>query len=106
MITTVKTVKAHAKALYWKSRIEKAERHMRNALAVLSEHGSGKHETEHGFFTVTENNTYPAADIQASLSEDEIALCMESKWSNARAKVLFPAAYNAAKKSNGMKVSI
>lgn len=106
MITAAKTVKAHAMALYWKRRMEAADRYMRKHLQTLAECGSGKHETEHGEFTVTENNTYPAADIQSHLSEDEIALCMESKWSNARAKVLFPAAYNAAKVSNGYKVSI
>lgn len=106
MITTVKIVAAHAKALYWKNRAEKAERYMRKALDTLSEAGSGKHETEHGFFTVSENNAYPADRIRALLSPEEIALCMERKWSNTRARVLFPDTYESVKVRNGYKVSI
>lgn len=106
MITTLKTVRAHAKALYWKTRMEAAEKHMRKNLQVLAQHGSGKWETEHGFFTVAENNSYPADAIRETLTPDEIALCKESKWSNARAKVLFPVQYEMAKVRNGYKVSI
>lgn len=106
MITTVKIVTAHAKALYWKRRVEAAERYMRKHLQTLAELGSGKHETEYGFFTVSENNTYPADKIRESLTTEEIDLCMEKKWSNARAKILFPLAYDAAKVQNGHKVSI
>lgn len=106
MITTVKIVKAHAKALYWKKRAEAAERYMRKNLETLCTLGSGKHETEYGFFTVAENNQYPADKIRAVLTTDEIAQCFEPKWSNARAKVLFPVAYHGAKEQNGYKVSI
>lgn len=106
MITAVKTVLAHRKALYWKTRMEKAEQFMRKNLAVLAEAGTGKHETEYGFFVVSENNSYPATLIAEALTEDERAMCYESKWSNARAKVLFPKAYNAAKVEQGFKVSI
>lgn len=106
MITTVKIVAAHAKALYWKSRVETAERHMRKNLETLALMGSGKHETEHGFFTVSENNQYPANVIREALTPAEIALCHESKWSNTRARILFPVAYEAAKQRNGFKVSI
>ena len=106
MITKIKIVRAHAHALYWKHRAEVAERYMRKNLQTLATLGSGKHETEHGFFTVSENNTYEASKIQAALTKDEIAQCMESKWSNARAKILFPVAYQAAKANNGYKVSI
>ena len=106
MITTIKTVKAHAKALYWKSRMEKAEQHMRKALDILSEEGSGKHETEYGIFTVAENNAYPADRIRALLTPEEIAQCMERKWSNTRARVLFPVQYETVKERKGYKVSI
>lgn len=106
MITQIKTVKAHAAALYWKKRMEVCERYMKKHLQTLATHGSGKHETEYGFFVVSENNSYPAADIMAQLTPAEITLCKELKWSNARAKVLFPEAYEAAKTPNGYKVSI
>lgn len=106
MITTVKIVKAHYKALYWKKRAEQAETHMRKALGVLSEVGSGKHETENGFFTVSENNAYPQNVIREQLTPEQIALCMERKWSNTRARVLFPVEYETAKVRNGFKVSI
>jgi len=106
MITAVKIVTAHYKALYWKGRAEKAEQNMRKSLDVLSAVGSGKHETEHGFFTVSENNKYPQNLIREQLTEDEIALCMERKWSNTRARVLFPVQYEKAKQREGFKVSI
>lgn len=106
MITTVKIVRAHVKALYWKNRAAQAEANMRKNLQILATVGSGKHETEAGFFTVSENNSYPADKIRAALTEDQIALCMESVWSNKRAKVLFPVAYEKAKEQNGYKVSI
>lgn len=106
MITTAKIVIAHAKSLYWKSRMEAAEKYMRKHLETLAELGSGKWETEHGFFTVSENNQYPADAIRAQLTPKQIASCEERKWSNARARVLFPAQYHAAKVSAGYKVSI
>ena len=106
MITTVKIVKAHFKALYWKRRMEAADRYMRKNLDILSAMGSGKHETEHGFFTVSENNAYPANLIREQLTPEEIALCMERKWSNTRARVLFPVQYESVKQRNGFKVSI
>jgi hypothetical protein len=106
MITTVKIVRAHVKALYWKSRKEQADRYMRKNLETLATMGSGKHETEAGFFTVTENNQYPADAIRSLLTTEEQALCMESVWSNARARVLFPAIVQCVKVSNGYKVSI
>lgn len=106
MITTMKIVKAHAKALYWKNRAEAAERYMRKSLDVLASVGSGKHETEHGFFTVSENNKYPQNLIKDALSPEEIALCEVKRWSNERARVLFPEAFAAAKQREGFKVSI
>jgi hypothetical protein len=106
MITATKIVLAHYKALYWKARVAQAEKHMRKSLETLATLGSGKYETEHGFFTVSENNTYPANVIRDALTPEERALCMESKWSNTRAKVLFPIAYENAKQRNGFKVSV
>lgn len=106
MITTIKTVRAHYKALYWKSRMEKADQNMRKALDVLSAEGSGKHETEYGFFTVAENNAYPADRIKALLTPEQRAQCLESKWSNTRARVLFPEVYESVKERKGYKVSI
>jgi len=106
MITTVKIVMAHGRALYWKSRMEAADRHMRRHLATLAECGSGKHETERGFFTVAANNQYPAEAIQKQLTPEQVDLCMEKKWSNTRARILFPIAYHSAKVENGYKVSI
>lgn len=106
MITHIKIVRAHVKALYWKKRMDAAERYMRKHLQTLSECGSGKHETEYGEFTVSENNSYPAESIMSRLTPQQITLCKELKWSNARAKVLFPEAYEAAKVHNGFKVSI
>jgi len=106
MITTVKIVRAHVKALYWKSRVEAADRHMRKHLETLATLGSGKHETEAGFFTVSENNSYPADAIREQLTDEQIALCMESVWSNARARVLFPAIVQSVQQRRGYKVSI
>lgn len=106
MIECAKIVRAHLKALYWKNRMQQAERYMRKNLEILAEAGTGKHETENGFFTVSENNTYDASVIRSLLSPSEQALCLEAKWSNARAKVLFPEVYLSAKVENGYKVSI
>lgn len=106
MITTVKIVRAHAKALYWKKRVEAAEHHMRKSLDVLSTLGSGKWETEHGHFTVSENNSYPANEIRALLTPEEEALCYERRWSNTRARVLFPDIVQSIKVRAGYKVSI
>ena len=106
MITTVKIVKAHASALYWKKRAEAAERYMRKNLETLATVGSGKHETENGFFTVSENNAYPQNLIREQLTPEQIAQCMERKWSNTRARVLFPVKYEKSKQRNGFKVSI
>lgn len=106
MITTVKIVRAHAKALYWKRRVEKADEMMRKHLQILASVGSGKHETEHGFFQVSENNCYPEDAIKAQLTTDDIYLCHERRWSNKRAKVLFPTEYENAKVEKGFKVAI
>lgn len=106
MITTVKIVRAHIKALYWKNRMEAADRHMRSHLATLAECGSGKHETEAGFFTVSENNQYPADKIRALLTPEQIDLCMEKRWSNTRARILYGDIYESVKVRNGYKVSI
>jgi len=106
MITTVKIVRAHAKALYWKNRMAACDRYMRKNLKTLATLGSGQHETEYGFFTVSENNSYPADRIRAQLSAKDIDMCMEKKWSQERAKILFPIAYQNAKQQNGYKVSL
>lgn len=106
MIKNIKIVIAHQKAIYWKKRMAVCENYMRKNLDVLSTAGSGKHETEYGEFTVSENNSYPAADIMAQLTPADITLCKELKWSNARARVLFPEQYEKAKVPNGYKVSI
>lgn len=106
MITTVKIVAAHAKALYWKSRMEKAEKAMRVHLETLATLGSGKHETEHGIFQVSENNAYPKEAIMSQLTEAQRALCYEPKWSNERARILYPLEYAAAQDRRGYKVSI
>lgn len=106
MITTVKIVRAHAKALYWKHRTEAAERNMRKNLEILAEVGSGKHETENGFFTVSENNSYPPEEVRKHLSEADAALCYEKRWSNQRARVLFPEVMERVRVRNGYKVSI
>lgn len=106
MITNAKIVVAHAKALYWKNRAAAAERYLRKNLETLATLGSGKHETEHGFFTVSENNAYPADKIRDLLTPEQRALCMQSTWSNTRAKVLFPTEYESVKQRNGYKVSI
>lgn len=106
MITNAKIVVAHAKALYWKNRAAVAERYMRKHLQTLAAMGSGKHETEYGFFTVSENNKYPANEIRAQLTPEQIALCMTTKWDQEKARVNFPEVYQSVKKREGFKVSI
>lgn len=106
MITKIKIVRAHAKALYWKSRMEACERYMKKHKETLATLGSGKHETEYGFFTVSENNVYPVEKICKGLSALQINACMEPRFSNERARVLFPKAYRAAKVERGYKVAL
>lgn len=99
-------ISAHFKALYWKKRMIAAEKYYRRYISILAECGSGKHETEYGEFTVSANNSYPAEEIQAKLTDEQIAQCMELRWSQERARILFPAVYLSVKKENGYKVSI
>lgn len=106
MITKMKIVRAHAKALYWKSRMDAAERYMKKHKETLATLGSGKHETEYGFFTVSENNVYPKEAICEGLTALQINACMEPRFSNERARVLFPKAYAAAQQKRGWKVAL
>lgn len=59
-----------------------------------------------GSYTVSENNTYDQTVITANLSPGQIRRCTVPKLDNSVVAKLYPQAYAAAKKNNGVKVSI
>lgn len=106
MITTVKIVRAHAKALYWKRRVEKAQAHMKVWTTILANAGKGKHETEYGFFTVSENNVYDQSVMLEHLTEAEAKMLSTLSLDNKKVKVMRPEVYEEAKERRGWKVAI
>lgn len=97
---------AHNKALKLRARIEALEEQLETEKAVLTEAGTGKHDTPYGSFTVMENNVYDEDTITANLTKSQWKLCSVVKLSKAKVKVLFPNVYFAAKESRGFKVSL
>jgi hypothetical protein len=100
-------VLAEANAL--KAEIDRltAEYRARTALlATLVGNATGKHSTESGSFTVSENNTYDEAAMREALSPGQVRRCSVARLDKAAVKRLYPAVYAAAKRENGVKVSL
>lgn len=77
------------------------------ALAQRAMNTPGKHIVGTvGSYTVSENNTYDEMTIRAQLSPGQVKRCTVPKLDKAVVKRLYPAVYDAAKKNNGVKVSI
>ncbi len=66
----------------------------------------GKKETPAGSFTLAENNTYPEDAVRALLTDGQAKRCEVRKLDNKIVKALYPEVYEAAKKTNGVKVTV
>lgn len=106
MITQLKIVRAHLRALRAKAAIERYSKNLEEAKGVLATLGSGKHQTEYGYFTVSENNVYSKEKMEALLSKSAFNKCSERKLVNAKVKILYPAIYESVKEERGYKVSL
>lgn len=88
---------AHAEALRLKAQIDALNEEYRTHTAILVTAGSGKHITDHGSFTVSENNTYSDEEIMANLTKSQFMKVSERKLSKPLVKILYPKVYEAAK---------
>lgn len=99
-----------AEALSLKAEIAVATANLKaltDALAESVGNESGKHIVAGvGYFTISENNTYPEAAIRAALTPGQAKRCEVRKISNSLVSTLYPEVYAAAKRNNGVKVSI
>lgn len=89
---------AHAEALSLKAQIDALTEEYRAQAAILVTAGSGKHMTDHGSFTVSENNTYDEEVIMANLTKGQFMKVSERKLVKPLVKILYPKVYEAAKK--------
>lgn len=55
---------------------------------------------------VAENNTYDAAKMEAALKPGQVQRCSKRVLDKAVVKRLYPEVYNAAKRTNGVKVTL
>lgn len=92
-----------------RERIDREYRTRTTALAAMVGDQSGQHTVVSGdtigTFTVSENNTYDADQMVATLKPGQVRRC--SKWvlDKSVVKRLYPAVYAAAKRPNGVKVT-
>lgn len=88
---------AHAEALRLKAQIDALTVEFKTHTAILATAGSGKHQTDHGTFLVSENNTYDEDQIVQALSKGQFMKVSERKLSKPLVKILYPKIYEAAK---------
>lgn len=55
---------------------------------------------------LAENNTYDASEMEAALKPGQVQRCSKRVLDKAVVKRLYPAVYEAAKKTNGVKVTL
>lgn len=67
---------------------------------------TGRHLTEAGSFTVSENNTYSEDAMRANMLPGQVKRCSVSKLDKAAVKRLYPEVYSAAKQPHGVKVTL
>ncbi len=106
-VTRANKVLAEVKALDKEIARLQAERSIRvDTLAAEAGHNPGKVTLDTGSFTVRENNTYNEDDMRAALLPGQVKRCTVPKLDKATVKRLYPAVYAAAKRQNGVSVSI
>lgn len=99
----------HAEALALKVEIARLTSEMQNrtaAMAAMVQHATGQHVTDAGTFTVSENNTYDESVMRAQLKPGQVARCEVKRLDKAIVKRAYPEVYAAAKKNNGVKVTL
>jgi len=101
------TLLAEARAIKAEiARLEKELKVRTEALASAVRNVPGKHETDEGSFTVRENNTYSEDAMRAALLPGQVRRCTVPKLDKAAVKRLYPSVYAAAKRQNGVSVTI
>jgi hypothetical protein len=101
------TILAEANAI--KAEIARLQDELSKRTAMLAAavgNSTGKHVTENGSFTVSENNTYDEAAMRALLLPGQAQRCSVSRLDKATVKRLYPDVYSRAKRNNGVKVSL
>lgn len=97
---------AHGKALAIITQMEALADELAGYKSVLEGAGSGKHRTDHGIFTVSENNVYDTEVIESQLTKGQWMRCSERVLRNSLVKALYPAIHASAKQRRGYKVSL
>lgn len=106
-VTHANKVLAEVKALDVEIARLQAERATRVAvLAAEADHQPGKVNLDAGSFTVRENNTYDEAVMRENLLPGQVKRCTVPRLDKATVKRLYPAVYAAAKRNNGVSVTI
>ena len=101
------TLLAEARAI--KAEIARLERELKvrtEALASAVRNVPGKHDTDEGSFTVRENNTYSEDAMREALLPGQVKRCSVLRLDKAAVKRLYPNVYEAAKRPNGVSVTI
>lgn len=105
-MTVANKTLAEVKAIDAEIATLQAERKTRiDALARMAG-ATGKVVLDTGSFTVSENNTYDEAAMRAALLPGQVRRCTVPRLDKAAVKRLYPSVYAAAKRQNGVKVSI
>ena len=76
------------------------------ALAEQVDNEPGTYNVKGFVFNVAENNTYDAAEMEAALKTGQVQRCSKRVLDKAVVKRLYPEVYNAAKRTNGVKVTL
>lgn len=97
---------AEARAIKAQIALLEVEYRKRTDILARSNSEMGKHEVEGGTYTLSENNTYPESAVRALLTEGQARRCEVRKLDNKVVKALYPQVYEAAKVSNGVKVTV
>lgn len=97
---------AHGRALEIAAQISALADELAAQKSILEVVGTGKYQTDHGTFQVSENNVYDDKQILDRLSPGQFMRCSDRKLSKAKVKVNYPDVYAAAKQRRGWKVSI
>lgn len=106
-LSKTQTMLAEANAI--KAEIARLEGELKvrtDALAASVGNTPGKVETETGSFTVRENNTYDEAAMREALLPGQVKRCSKTVLDKPTVKRLYPAVYEAAKRSRGVSVTL
>ena len=99
-------VRAAAEAKAKRDQAEADYRKALDTLVTVLDEVPGTYNVNGMVVNLAENNTYDASEMEAALKPGQVQRCSKRMLDKAVVKRLYPEVYNAAKRTNGVKVTL